>query len=172
MTAWLAPFAQSWLASFAPFGPASFGLALFGPAPFGFATFGRAPLGSASFAPFLPIPPSCQRITMLLTDIPFGITAWDTIEATEHAGESGTARWRTRHFGAVRVRMVEYSAGYRADHWCDKGHILLCLAGELETDLADGRQFRLVPGMTYQVADHAEAHRSRTQTGATLFIVD
>jgi len=109
---------------------------------------------------------------MLLTDIPFGITAWDTIEATEHAGESGTARWRTRHFGAVRVRMVEYSAGYRADHWCEKGHILLCLAGELETDLADGRQFRLVPGMTYQVADHAEAHRSRTQTGATLFIVD
>ena len=82
------------------------------------------------------------------------------------------ARWRTRHFGGVRVRMVEYSAGYRADHWCDKGHILLCLAGELETELADGRRFVLRPGVSYQVADNAEAHRSSTRTGATLFIVD
>ena len=109
---------------------------------------------------------------MMMTDIPFGTTDWSTIEGTEHAGESGTARWRTRHFGAIRVRMVEYSAGYRADHWCEKGHILLCLAGELETELADGRRFHLGPGMSYQVADKAEAHRSFTRTGATLFIVD
>jgi len=109
---------------------------------------------------------------MLLTDIPFGTTDWSTIEPTEHAGETGVAHWRTRHFGAVRVRMVEYSPGYRADHWCEKGHILLCLEGELETELQDGRAFRLRPGMTYQVADHAEAHRSYTATGAKLFIVD
>jgi hypothetical protein len=109
---------------------------------------------------------------MLLTDIPFGITDWDAVTATDHAGESGQARWRTRHFGTVRVRMVEYSAGYRADHWCSKGHILLCLAGELQTELADGRTFQLRPGMSYQVADDAEAHRSFTPTGATLFIVD
>jgi hypothetical protein len=109
---------------------------------------------------------------MLLTDIPFGTTDWSTIEATEHAGESGTALWRTRQFGTIRVRMVEYSAGYRANHWCEKGHILLCLAGELETELADGRRFRLGPGVSYQVADNAEAHRSFTRTGATLFIVD
>jgi hypothetical protein len=109
---------------------------------------------------------------MQLTDIPFGTTDWGTVEATEHPGESGTARWRTRQFGSVRVRMVEYSAGYCADHWCEKGHILLCLAGELETELADGRLFRLVPGVSYQVADKAEAHRSSTRTGATLFIVD
>jgi hypothetical protein len=68
--------------------------------------------------------------------------------------------------------MVEYSPGYRADHWCQKGHILLCLAGELETELADGRRFVLRPGMSYQVADNAEAHRSSSRTGATLFIVD
>src|SRR5215467_3577895 len=109
---------------------------------------------------------------MQLTDIPFGTTDWSTIEATEHPGEFGTARWRTRQFGTIRVRMVEYSAGYRADHWCEKGHILLCLAGELETELADGRRFRLGPGVSYQVADKAEAHRSSTRTGATLFIVD
>jgi len=68
--------------------------------------------------------------------------------------------------------MVEYTAGYLADHWCDKGHILLCIAGELHTELQDGRTYTLRPGVSYQVADHAEPHRSRTDTGATLFIVD
>src|SRR4030095_15184971 len=101
---------------------------------------------------------------MQLAGIPFRTTDSSSVEATEHAGESGTARWRTRHFGSVRVRMVEYSPGYRADHWCEKGHILLCLAGELETELADGRQFRLGPGMSYQVADQAEPHRSSSAT--------
>jgi hypothetical protein len=109
---------------------------------------------------------------MRLTDIPFGTTDWSAVEATEHRGEAGVAVWRTRQFGAVRVRMVEYSPGYRADHWCEKGHVLLCLAGELETELRDGRRFRLGPGMSYQVADGAEAHRSRSDAGATLFIVD
>ena len=109
---------------------------------------------------------------MNLTDIPFGVTDWSTVAATEHPGESGTAHWRTCHFGAVRVRLVEYSADYLADHWCDKGHILLCLDGELETTLADGRSFHLRPGMSYQVADDTAPHRSVSRTGATLFIVD
>lgn len=109
---------------------------------------------------------------MLLSDIPFGTTDWSTVESTEHTGDSGVAHWRTRQFGSVRVRMVEYSPGYRANHWCEKGHILLCLAGELETELADGRRFHLRAGMSYQVADKAEAHRSFTRTGASLFIVD
>ncbi len=109
---------------------------------------------------------------MRLTDIPFGTTDWSTIEPTTHAGDTGVATWRTRHFGDVRVRMVEYSAGYRANHWCQKGHVLLCLAGELETELDDGRVFVLGPGVSYQVADGAEAHRSITKTGAILFIVD
>ncbi|MCO4857264.1 DHCW motif cupin fold protein [Herbaspirillum sp. WGmk3] len=109
---------------------------------------------------------------MQIANIPFGITEWEDVEKTEHKGEQGVAWWRTRQFGAIRVRMVEYSAGYLADHWCRKGHILLCLAGELESQLADGRTFLLTPGISYQVADNAEAHRSYTASGATLFIVD
>jgi hypothetical protein len=109
---------------------------------------------------------------MKLSDIPFGTTDWSAIERTEHPGETGLAHWRTRHFGEVRVRMVEYSPGYLADHWCSKGHILLCLSGSLQTELADGRRFVLTPGTSYQVADGAEPHRSSTEEGATLFIVD
>jgi len=109
---------------------------------------------------------------MQISEIPFGTTDWSAIEPTEHPGETGLALWRTRDFGAIRVRMVEYSPGYRADHWCDKGHILLCLTGELDTELRDGRRFRLRPGVSYQVADGAEPHRSSSPMGATLFIVD
>jgi quercetin dioxygenase-like cupin family protein len=107
-----------------------------------------------------------------LSDIPFGTTDWSAVEPTEHRGETGRATWRTRQFDAVRVRMVEYTPGYFADHWCSKGHILLCLEGELHTELEDGRSFTLTAGMSYQVADRAEPHRSSTQTGARLFIVD
>ena len=109
---------------------------------------------------------------MRITDIPFGCTDWADVEPTEHPGETGMALWRTREFGPIRVRMVEYSAGYLADHWCEKGHILLCVAGEMETELRDGRRFQLRPGVSYQVADGADAHRSYSRTGATLFIVD
>lgn len=109
---------------------------------------------------------------MDISDLPFGTTDWSAIEPTEHSGETGMATWRTRHFGPIRVRMVQYSAGYLADHWCSKGHILLCLEGELVTELEDGRTYVLKPGMSYQVADNAEAHRSSTKTGATLFVVD
>jgi len=109
---------------------------------------------------------------MQMSGIPFGTTDWSQIPPTEHRGESGSAYWRTQSFGAIRVRMVEYTAGYRADHWCVKGHILLCAEGELNTELKDGRKFTLTPGMSYQVADNAEAHRSYTDVGAKLFIVD
>jgi quercetin dioxygenase-like cupin family protein len=109
---------------------------------------------------------------MNMQAIPFGTTDWTAIPTTTHPGETGTAYWRTQHFGEIRVRMVEYTPGYLAGHWCKKGHILLCLEGELDTELEDGRTFKLTPGISYQVADNAEAHRSSTQTGAKLFIVD
>ncbi len=109
---------------------------------------------------------------MRIGEIPFGTTDWSGVERTAHKGESGMAYWRTRQFGEIRVRMVEYTPGYLADHWCSKGHVILCLEGELHTELQDGRVFVLRPGMSYQVADNAEAHRSRTATGAKLFIVD
>ena len=109
---------------------------------------------------------------MQLSDIHFGTTDWSRIEPTEHPGDVGVAQWRTQQFGSVRVRMVEYSPGYRANHWCRKGHILLCVEGRLHTQLEDGRTFTLTPGMSYQVADNAGPHRSSTDVGARLFIVD
>jgi hypothetical protein len=109
---------------------------------------------------------------MQMSDIPFGTTDWSTIEPTTHPGQAGTAYWRTRQFGSIRVRMVTYTPGYVSDHWCEKGHILLCIDGELLTELRDGRQFTLRPGVSYQVADGAEPHRSSTAKGARLFIVD
>jgi quercetin dioxygenase-like cupin family protein len=111
-----------------------------------------------------------------MSDIPFGTIDWSSVEPESHSAAAGEAIWRTRFVGpsdnAIRVRMVEYSPGYVSDHWCSKGHILLCLEGELETTLDDGRVFTLRPGMSYQVADQAEAHRSRAPKGAKLFIVD
>ena len=109
---------------------------------------------------------------MQLHNIPFGTTDWSTVPAEEKSAQAGRALWRTQHFGSVRVRMVEYTPGYVSDHWCVKGHILLCLQGELHTELEDGRRFTLRPGMSYQVADNAEPHRSTAPLGATLFVVD
>ncbi len=109
---------------------------------------------------------------MKMSGIPFGTTDWSTVEPTFHPGTTGRASWRTREFGDIRVRLVEYSAGYLADHWCSKGHILLVLEGELVTELEDGRTVTLKPGQSYQVADGAEAHRSRTSVPTKLFIVD
>jgi len=109
---------------------------------------------------------------MQMNDIPFGTTNWSAIDPTEHMGETGAAYWRTQNFGELRVRLVEYTPGYLADHWCVKGHILFCVEGELHTELEDGREFVLKPGMSYQVADNAEPHRSSTSVGAKLFIVD
>jgi hypothetical protein len=109
---------------------------------------------------------------MDISAIPFGVTDWSAEPRTEHKGERGTSYWRTRQFGPIRVRMIEYTPGYLADHWCSKGHILLCTEGELHTDLKDGRRFTLKPGMSYQVSDGGEPHRSYTEVGAKLFVVD
>lgn len=109
---------------------------------------------------------------MNIQDVPFCVLDWSRVIPTEHPGESGYALWRTLEVGNIRVRMVEYSPGYRADHWCNRGHVLLVLEGELITELQDGRQFTLTAGTSYQVANGAEAHRSHTEKGARLFIVD
>lgn len=109
---------------------------------------------------------------MKIENVPFMTTDWSTVPSTKHPGESGHALWRTLEVGNIRVRMVEYSQGYLADHWCSRGHVLYVLEGELITELEDGRKFTLYPGMSYQVASDAEPHRSTTQTGAKIFIVD
>ena len=109
---------------------------------------------------------------MKIDEVPFTTTDWTHVPSTEHLGETGKAIWRTLELGNVRVRMVEYTPGYSADHWCSRGHVLLVVEGELSTELKDGRKFALTPGMTYQVASDAEPHKSSTRTGAKLFIVD
>ena len=110
---------------------------------------------------------------MKIPPLPFAVTNWDQVPATQHAGETGMARWRTQTFGDLRVRMVEYSAGYSADHWCSKGHLILCLEGSMETTLRDGQSFTLSAGQSYHVGDDGDsAHRTSTQMGAKLFIVD
>jgi len=100
------------------------------------------------------------------------LTDWSQVAVSEHPGESGIATWRTQIFGDVRVRIVEYSPGYSADHWCSKGHVLFCLNGSLEVKLADGKEFVLHAGHSYYVGDGDPPHRSSTATGAQLFIVD
>ena len=109
---------------------------------------------------------------MHITDVPFAVTDWSLVKPTLHPGATGTATWRTLEVGNLRVRMVEYSAGYLADHWCERGHVLLVLEGELVTELANGERHVLRPGQSYQVADGVAPHRSRTTGGAKIFIVD
>jgi quercetin dioxygenase-like cupin family protein len=109
---------------------------------------------------------------MKIQDVPFCSIDWSQITPTEHPGETGLAYWRTLEVGNIRVRMVEYTPGYLADHWCNRGHVLLVLEGELTTELKDGRVFTLTSGMSYQVADDTAPHRSHTASGAKLFIVD
>jgi len=110
---------------------------------------------------------------MKLPALPFTVTDWSALPAVAYPGETGQALWRTFAIGDLRVRLVEYSAGYLADHWCDRGHVLYVLEGELDSELRDGRTFKLTAGMSYQVSDFGDAaHRSSTKGGAKLFIVD
>jgi quercetin dioxygenase-like cupin family protein len=109
---------------------------------------------------------------MQIPPFPFQLTNWNDMPAEKHNGETGTAYWKVLNFGTVRVRMVEYSANYLADHWCNKGHFICCLEGEMTTELKDGRTFTLLPGMTYQVGDDIDAHRTYSKNGVKIFIVD
>ena len=110
---------------------------------------------------------------MKLPALPFTKVDWDSLPGTEHKGDPGTALWRTLHNGDVRMRVVEYSPGYVADHWCDRGHVIYVLQGELQTELQDGRRFTFAAGSGYTVSDFGDAaHKSSTTVGAKLFIVD
>lgn len=111
-------------------------------------------------------------MTATIKPILFQTTDWNSIPVTEHDGETGTARWQTIKFGTLRIRIVEYSVNYRANHWCRTGHILYCLEGEMTTELSDGRVFKLTKGMSYQVTDDASLHRSSSEKGVKLLIID
>jgi hypothetical protein len=105
-------------------------------------------------------------------NIPFQIIDWNHASKTEHKGTIGQATWATQQFPGLRIRIVHYSPGYLADHWCTKGHIVHCLEGEFSSELQDGRIFQLKKGMTYVVSDEQSSHRSTTERGVTLLIID
>jgi hypothetical protein len=105
-------------------------------------------------------------------NIPFQTTDWDKLPAQEHKGDTGSAIWKTLEFEGLRIRLVEYSKNYKADHWCQKGHIIYCLEGEMDTELGDGKIVKLSKGMSYQVSDELSSHRTSSKTGVKLFVVD
>jgi hypothetical protein len=105
-------------------------------------------------------------------NIAFQTINWSSVPKTEHKGESGTSFWQTLEFGGLRVRIVEYSAGYLADHWCQKGHLVHCLEGDFVSELDNGELFHLTQGMSYIVTDDLSSHRSIAQNGVKLLIVD
>ena len=104
--------------------------------------------------------------------IPFHTTDWSQTPVTVHPGESGSATWQTRDYNGLRIRKVVYSPNYKADHWCSLGHIVYCLEGEFYSELSDGRSFHLKAGMSYLVSDDVSLHRSITEKGTTLLIID
>jgi quercetin dioxygenase-like cupin family protein len=105
-------------------------------------------------------------------NIPFQIIDWAAITPTEHPGQPGKAYWQTVEFPGLRIRIVEYTKDYIADHWCTKGHIVHCLEGEVISELSDGSRFELKPGMTYVVSDELSSHKSITTSGVKLLIID
>jgi hypothetical protein len=110
---------------------------------------------------------------MNIEDVPFTFTDWGQVESQEHVGESGTSYWQTFSSGELRVRMVEYTPGFRSDHWCPRGHVLLVLGGELTIELKDGQIFKLPPRTSFQVGDdESNPHLAYTDKGAKVFIVD
>lgn len=107
-----------------------------------------------------------------MTKIPFTTIDWTAIEKVEHKGETGTSYWQTLQFGGLRIRIVEYTEGYLADHWCEKGHVVHCIEGEFITELKTGEKISLSKGKSYVVSDELSSHRSFSKNGVKLLIVD
>lgn len=108
----------------------------------------------------------------LAKNIPFSVINWNHMAASTHPGETGTALWKTLEYEGLRIRIVEYSVGYMADHWCEKGHIVYCIEGSFTSELTSGESFVLTEGMSYVVSDELSSHRSSTATGVKLLIID
>lgn len=107
-----------------------------------------------------------------IAEFPFQTIDWTMFEKTTHPGATGIACWRTMQLPGLRLRLVEYSAGYLADHWCQKGHIVHCLEGEFKSELENDETFSLSKGMTYIVSDNLSSHRSISENGVKLLIID
>lgn len=110
---------------------------------------------------------------MKIQDVPFTVTDWKGIKPEEHKGETGTSHWRVFQAGNVRARIVDYTPGFRSDHWCPRGHVFYVLQGEFGVEFKDGQKVLLRPGMSFQAGDdERNPHLGSTTTGAKVFIVD
>jgi quercetin dioxygenase-like cupin family protein len=109
---------------------------------------------------------------MKITNFPLTQIDWHNVIAEEYPGTTGTSFWKIKYLGDIRIRLIEYSMDYSADHWCDKGHIIYCIDGEITTELKDGSKITLRKGMSFFVGDDTASHRAFTDKGARLFIVD
>ncbi|MBN1633745.1 MAG: DHCW motif cupin fold protein [Ignavibacteria bacterium] len=105
-------------------------------------------------------------------NIPFRRIDWTTVPKTEHRGDTGTSFWQTLEYSGLRIRIVEYTKDYVADHWCQKGHIVHCLEGEFTSESQEGKEITMNKGMTYVVSDNLSSHRSVSENGAVLLIID
>jgi hypothetical protein len=115
---------------------------------------------------------SIHKVKSVMSPISFQTIDWSNMPVTEHAGQTGIARWKTIQNHTFRMRVIEYSAGYMADHWCAKGHIVFCLEGEMTSELSDGSLYTLSAGMSYLVSDNMSLHRSYSKNGVKLLIID
>jgi hypothetical protein len=104
--------------------------------------------------------------------IPFQHLEWDNIPETEYPGLTGSAYWKTIEFSGLRLRQVKYSPRYSADHWCSKGHFVHCLSGSFLTEFETGEKQELQAGTSYVVSNDETPHRSFSETGALLLIID
>ncbi|MCW3078021.1 MAG: hypothetical protein JWO32_2630 [Bacteroidetes bacterium] len=120
----------------------------------------------------LALVPNNEKPNIKMSSISFQSINWDNIPKIEHTGETGTAFWQTIQFDGLRIRMVEYTAGYLADHWCEKGHIVHCLEGEFASELKNDETIILCTGMSYVVSDNLSSHRSYSKSGVKLLIID
>ena len=101
------------------------------------------------------------------------VTDWPNAPTSIQQGKSGTATVQTRQVGDIQLRVVSYSPGYTADHWCHKGHIVFVVSGILTIEHEDGQRHDVAAGASYHVADDDGApHRVMSEAGATAFIVD
>ena len=105
-------------------------------------------------------------------NIPFQLINWGQIPKVEYKGDPGVAYWQTLQFAGLRIRMVEISAGYISDHWCQKGHIVHFLEGSFISEMADGSLFELKKGTSYVVTDEMSSHRSHSKSGVKMMIID
>ncbi len=95
-----------------------------------------------------------------------------SVEKSEHKGETGTAYLQTVQSERLRIRILEYSDRYSADHWCQKGDIVHCLESEFMSELSTCEKIKLTQGETYVVSDELSSHRSVSAGGVKLLMID